>query len=70
LPGKTLIFASTDGHADIVVDELKKAFARHYGDIDDAAVAKITGSVDDPGMGPRQSPKTSLVHLLSSCEIT
>jgi type I site-specific restriction endonuclease len=29
------------------VDELKKAFARH-GDVDDAAVAKITGSVDDP----------------------
>jgi type I restriction enzyme, R subunit len=47
LPGKTLIFAATDGHADIVVDELKKAFARH-GDVDDAAVAKITGSVDDP----------------------
>jgi type I restriction enzyme, R subunit len=49
LPGKTLIFAATDGHADIVVDELKKAFARRYGGIDDAAVAKITGSVDDPG---------------------
>ena len=31
-----------------MVDELKKAFARHYGDVDDAAVAKITGSVDDP----------------------
>ncbi len=49
LPGKTLIFATTDGHADIVVDELKKAFARQYGDIDDAAVVKISGSVDDPG---------------------
>jgi type I restriction enzyme R subunit len=49
LPGKTLIFAATDGHADIVVDELKKAFARRYGEVDDAAVAKITGSVDDPG---------------------
>jgi type I restriction enzyme R subunit len=48
LPGKTLIFAATDGHADIVVDELKKAFARQYGDIDDAAVVKITGSIDDP----------------------
>jgi type I restriction enzyme, R subunit len=48
LPGKTLIFATTDGHADIVVDELKKAFADRYGDVDDAAVAKITGSVDDP----------------------
>jgi type I restriction enzyme R subunit len=49
LPGKTLIFAASDGHADIVVDELKKAFARRYGEVDDAAVAKITGSVDDPG---------------------
>ena len=49
LPGKTLIFATNDGHADIVVDELKQAFARQYGDIDDAAVVKITGSVDDPG---------------------
>ena len=27
LPGKTLIFAATDAHADIVVDEIKKAFA-------------------------------------------
>jgi type I restriction enzyme, R subunit len=48
LPGKTLIFTTSEGHADIVVDELKKAFARQYGDVDDAAVAKITGSVDDP----------------------
>jgi type I restriction enzyme R subunit len=49
LPGKTLIFASTDGHADIVVHELKKAFKDRYGEIDDAAVAKITGSIDTPG---------------------
>ncbi|MDE5452546.1 type I restriction-modification system endonuclease [Bradyrhizobium sp. CSA112] len=49
LPGKTLVFAATDGHADIVVDELKKAFERRYGSVDDATVAKITGSVDDPG---------------------
>ncbi|MET3842061.1 type I restriction-modification system endonuclease [Bradyrhizobium sp. OAE829] len=49
LPGKTLIFASTDGHADIVVAELKKAFFDRYGEVDDAAVAKITGSIDAPG---------------------
>ena len=48
-PGKTLVFAASDGHADIVVDELKKAFVRRYGEVDDASVAKITGSVDDPG---------------------
>lgn len=46
LPGKTLIFAATDAHADIVVSAIKTAFAEHYGEIDDAAVKKITGSVD------------------------
>jgi type I restriction enzyme R subunit len=30
LDGKTLIFCATDNHADIVVEELKKAFAAHY----------------------------------------
>jgi type I restriction enzyme R subunit len=49
LPGKTLIFASTDGHADIIVAELKKAFFDRYGEVDDAAAAKITGSIDAPG---------------------
>lgn len=46
LPGKTLIFAATDAHADIVVSAVKTAFAEAYGEIDDAAVKKITGSVD------------------------
>jgi type I restriction enzyme R subunit len=46
LPGKTLVFAATDAHADIVVSAIKKAFAEAYGEIDDAAVRKITGSVD------------------------
>lgn len=46
LPGKTLIFAVSDRHADIVVDQLKIALSSQYGDIEDAAVRKITGSVD------------------------
>ena len=49
LPGKTLIFAATDAHADIVVNLLKKAFAAAYGEIEDAAIRKITGSVDQVG---------------------
>src|SRR3954447_2548676 len=44
--GKTLIFAATDAHADIVVSAIKTAFAKKYGEIEDAAVKKITGSVD------------------------
>lgn len=46
LPGKTLIFAATDAHADIVVKAIKDAFESAYGEIDDASVKKITGSVD------------------------
>ncbi len=46
LPGKTLVFAANDAHADIIVDELKQAFERQYGSVDDAAVRKITGKVD------------------------
>jgi len=45
---KTLIFCVTDSHADIVVEELKKAFTSQYGSIDDDAVIKITGAADKP----------------------
>lgn len=49
LPGKTLIFAVSDAHADIIVDAVKKALANRYGEIEDSAVRKITGSVDRVG---------------------
>lgn len=49
LPGKTLVFAVSDKHADMVVEELKTAFAAEYGEIEDAAIRKITGSVDRVG---------------------
>jgi len=48
LPEKTLIFCATDGHADIVVDQLKIALADRYGSVEDDAVAKITGNADRP----------------------
>ncbi len=41
---KTLIFCATDAHADLVVMLLKEAFKARYGDVDDDAVVKITGS--------------------------
>ena len=39
----------SDAHADIVVEQVKKAFREAYGEIEDAAVRKITGSVDRVG---------------------
>jgi type I restriction enzyme R subunit len=45
---KTLIFAATDEHADMVVLLLKEALAAKYGTVDNDAVQKITGAADRP----------------------
>lgn len=46
--GKTLIFAATDEHADMVVRLLKKAFEDAGNPVDDDAIEKITGSIRHP----------------------
>jgi len=48
LPGKVMIFCATDAHADTVVVALKAAFRAVYGEVEDDAVMKITGTVDRP----------------------
>ena len=48
LEEKTIIFCTTDSHADIVVRLLKEAFDKQYGSVDDDAVVKITGRADQP----------------------
>lgn len=45
---KTLIFATTDDHADLVVRILKEEFEKEIGEVDDDAIEKITGSIDKP----------------------
>lgn len=47
-PGKTLLFAARDDHADILVEELRAALAAEYGEQSHDLVEKITGSVDKP----------------------
>jgi type I restriction enzyme R subunit len=47
-PGKTLLFAARDDHADMLVDELRKALVTEYGPQPHDLVGKITGSVDRP----------------------
>jgi len=48
-PDKTLVFAASDAHADIVVKALRDAFRATYGEIEDAVVQKVTGKVDKVG---------------------
>lgn len=45
---KSLIFASSDDHADLVVKILKEEFEKILGQVDDDAIIKITGSIDKP----------------------
>ncbi|WP_237480596.1 type I restriction-modification system endonuclease [Lichenibacterium dinghuense] len=54
LPGKTLIFAASDLHADLVVTCIKDAMRDAYGEIDDGAVKKITAKTSD---NPREVRK-------------
>lgn len=46
--GKTLIFAATDDHADMIVRIFKEELEKRYGEVEDNAVKKITGSIKDP----------------------
>jgi len=48
LPAKTLIFCTTDKHADQVVEALKKACENYHGEVEDDAIQKITGASDKP----------------------
>lgn len=69
LPGKTLIFAVSDAHAEIVVDQMKKAFRAAYGDIEDAAISKITGSVDRVGELIRSYRNDSLPKIAVTVDL-
>ena len=57
-PGKTLIFAARDDHADMLVEKLRRALAAEYGPQPHDLVQKITGnpSVDRPD---RKNPHLS-----------
>lgn len=46
-PEKTLIFAATDEHADMIVRILKEEFDKVYFDMNNDMIEKITGSVKD-----------------------
>lgn len=47
--GKTLVFATSDDHADEVVQYLRQAYRDEGLEIRDDMIQKITGSVDKPG---------------------
>ncbi len=47
---KTLIFAASDAHADMIVDILKKIYKERMGGVDDDSILKITGNMKDSAL--------------------
>lgn len=69
LPGKTLVFAATDQHADILVDEIRTAMRARYGALEEAAVEKITGSVDRPSQRIRAFKNERLPSIVVTVDL-
>lgn len=63
LPGKTLIFAVKDDHADLIVKLLSEALAIRYGPIHQDTVAKITGASDKPSLLVRRFKNEELPKI-------
>ena len=57
---KTLVFCANDGHADMVVTELRRALEGVHGPLNDKVVMKITGRADQP---------SKLIRLLKNEEL-
>lgn len=52
--GKTLIFATNDYHADMIVRILKEIYTELLGGVDDDSILKITGKLKDPELAIKQ----------------
>jgi type I restriction enzyme, R subunit len=67
--GKTLIFAATDDHADMVVRIFKEELENIHGPIDDNAVMKITGSVKNPSQAIKLFKNERLPNIVVTVDL-
>lgn len=67
--GKTLIFAATDDHADMVVRILKEELENVHGPIEDNAVMKITGSIKDPSQAIKLFKNERLPNIVVTVDL-
>lgn len=66
---KTLIFAATDDHADMVVRLLKEEFETSGVPVVDEAIVKITGSIDRPDSMIRQYKNERLPNIAVTVDL-
>ncbi|MEH7294571.1 type I restriction-modification system endonuclease, partial [Priestia megaterium] len=66
---KTLIFAATDQHADLIVRLLKEAFAERGDEVSDDAIAKITGSIYRPNEMIKRFKNEKLPNIVVTVDL-
>jgi type I restriction enzyme, R subunit len=66
---KTIIFCVSDLHADLVVEQMKKALDKYHGNQPDNAVMKITGSVRDPRGAIREYKNEHLPNIAVTVDL-
>lgn len=67
--GKTLIFAATDDHADMVVRIFKEELEEIHGPIDDNSVMKITGSIKNPSQAIKLFKNERLPNIVVTVDL-
>lgn len=66
---KTLIFAASDDHADMVAEILKEEFEKSGVEIDDDAIMKITGSIHNPMEAIRRFKNERLPNIAVTVDL-
>ncbi|MFA9457787.1 type I restriction-modification system endonuclease [Halalkalibacter sp. AB-rgal2] len=67
--GKTLMFAATDDHADMIVRIFKEELEEIHGPIDDNAVMKITGSIKNPSQAIKLFKNERLPNIVVTVDL-
>lgn len=66
---KTLIFAATDQHADLIVRLLKEAFRERGDEVEDDAIAKITGYIYKPSETIKRFKNERLPNIVVTVDL-
>ncbi|WGV60095.1 type I restriction-modification system endonuclease [Brevibacillus brevis] len=69
LDGKTLVFAATDAHADLVVKIFKEELTKEFGEVDDDAVQKITGTIHKPLKAIKKFKNEKLPNIVVTVDL-
>ena len=67
--GKTLIFAASDAHADMIVRLLKDIYTETMGGVDDDSILKITGAIKDTDIAIKRFKNETYPNIVVTVDL-